>query len=225
MKITIIGAGNMGGALARGWAKSEQVGAKNITVSDLNQTTLDKIKSEFPDITVTNNNSEAVRGADIVVCAVKPWLVEPVVNGFKDVLDYSHQVVVSIAAGVMSEKLTTLFQREDGCVPPLFYVIPNIAAGFCQSMSFVSAAKGVDKATQENVRELFAAVGDSLRGGALGQSRDDDGLLWHSPCDALYSCYAGRRCGDGILSFRGIENRHADDARSGEPLERNRHAS
>ncbi len=162
MKITIIGAGNMGGALARGWAKSEQVGAKNITVSDLNQTTLDKIKSEFPDITVTNNNSEAVRGADIVVCAVKPWLVESVVNGLKDVLDYSHQVVVSIAAGVMSEKLTTLFQREDGSVPPLFYVIPNIAAEFCQSMSFVSAAKGVDKATQENVRELFAAVGDSL---------------------------------------------------------------
>lgn len=162
MKITVVGAGNMGGALARGWAKSEKVGAGCITVSDLNQETLKKIKGEFPGINVSSDNKEAVRGADIVVCAVKPWLVEPVVNGFKDVLDYDRQVVVSIAASVMSAKLTELFQRPDGKVPPLFYVIPNIAAEFGQSMSFVSAAKGVDKDTQEKVRDLFAAVGDAL---------------------------------------------------------------
>ena len=162
MKITIVGAGNMGGALARGWAKSEQVGAENITVSDLNQDTLKKIKEEFPGITVLTDNSAAVRDADVVVCAVKPWLVEPVVKGIKDSIDYDRQVVVSIAAGVMSDKLTAFFQREDGKVPPLFYVIPNIAAEFCQSMSFVSAAPGVDASTKEKVRDLFASVGDAL---------------------------------------------------------------
>lgn len=162
MKITVVGAGNMGGALARGWAKSVEVGAENITVSDLNQDTLKKIKEEFPGITVMTDNAAAVRGADIVVCAVKPWLVEPVVKGIKDSIDYDRQVVVSIAAGVMSDKLIGFFQRVDGKVPPLFYVIPNIAAEFCQSMSFVSAAPGVDQSTKEKVRDLFAAVGDSL---------------------------------------------------------------
>ena len=49
MKITVVGAGNMGGALARGWAKSAEVGAENITVSDLNQDTLKKIKDYVGD--------------------------------------------------------------------------------------------------------------------------------------------------------------------------------
>lgn len=162
MKVTVIGAGNMGGALARGWAKSSFVGPENLTVSDLNQAALDKMKEEFPAITTTTNNVEAIAGADVIICAVKPWLVEPVVKGIKDAVDYEHQLVVSIAAGVMSEKLTALFAREDGKLPALFYVIPNIAAEFCQSMSFVSAAQGVGQELKESVRDLFAAVGDAL---------------------------------------------------------------
>ena len=48
MKIAIIGAGNMGGATARGLAQSLHVSAKDISVSNPSKGKLDAIKTEFP---------------------------------------------------------------------------------------------------------------------------------------------------------------------------------
>ena len=50
MKIAIIGAGNMGGATARGLAQSQHVSAKDIFVSNPSKGKLDDIKAEFPEI-------------------------------------------------------------------------------------------------------------------------------------------------------------------------------
>ena len=48
MKTAIIGAGNMGGAIARGLAKGTIIPAGNIIVSNPTQGKLDKLKAEFP---------------------------------------------------------------------------------------------------------------------------------------------------------------------------------
>ena len=72
MKITIIGAGNMGGALVKGWVKAGMT--SNITVTAHTQKTLDSIVEASPGITAMLDNSKAVQGADIVVLAVKPGL-------------------------------------------------------------------------------------------------------------------------------------------------------
>ena len=80
MKVTIIGGGNMGGAIARGLAKGTLVKAEDITVSDPFQGILDALKADCPAINVTSNNEEAIVGADIVMLAVKPWLVERIIS-------------------------------------------------------------------------------------------------------------------------------------------------
>ena len=49
MKITIIGAGNIGGAIARGLAKGRMFKASDITCTAQSQATLDKIKAANPD--------------------------------------------------------------------------------------------------------------------------------------------------------------------------------
>ncbi|MBR5193517.1 MAG: NAD(P)-binding domain-containing protein, partial [Bacteroidaceae bacterium] len=67
MKIAIIGAGNMGGAIARGLAKGIIIKAEDISVSNPRQAKLDALKQEFPSMRVTNNTAEAVQGADIVL--------------------------------------------------------------------------------------------------------------------------------------------------------------
>lgn len=59
MKLTVIGAGNMGGALIKGWAKSGKV--DNITIADKNETLLAEFKQTFPSINVTTDNVEAVK--------------------------------------------------------------------------------------------------------------------------------------------------------------------
>ena len=50
MKITIIGAGNMGGAIARGFAAKKVFAAKDITCCDRSDATLDALKKEVPGI-------------------------------------------------------------------------------------------------------------------------------------------------------------------------------
>ena len=53
MKIAIIGAGNMGGSIARGLAKGSLIDDSDIIVSNPSAGKLEKLKKEFPCISTT----------------------------------------------------------------------------------------------------------------------------------------------------------------------------
>ena len=75
MKIAIIGAGNMGGSIARGLAKGSLIDDSDIIVSNPSAGKLEETeKRNFRVFSTTNNNLEAATGADIVILAVKPGL-------------------------------------------------------------------------------------------------------------------------------------------------------
>ncbi len=156
MKLTVIGAGNMGGALIKGWAKSGKV--DNITIADKNETLLAEFKQTFPSISVTTDNVEAVKGADIVVFVVKPWLMKLVVAEVAHVVDLEKQIIVSDAANVTTDMLAEAF----GVDGQFFYVIPNIAAEFAASMSFIAQGPGASDESLKAVEDLYAIVGDTL---------------------------------------------------------------
>lgn len=108
MKITIIGAGNMGGAIAKGLAKVNITAEGNITCTAKSGATLDKLRETCPQMRLTTNNREAVEGADIVIFAVKPWLMKEVIEQVYPALDAMHQIYISVAAGISCDEL------EDG---------------------------------------------------------------------------------------------------------------
>ena len=56
MKIAIIGAGNMGGAIARGLARGKKISSSHIFVSNRGNAKLEALKAEFPELNVTTNN-------------------------------------------------------------------------------------------------------------------------------------------------------------------------
>ena len=72
LQIAIIGAGNMGGAIARGLSKGTLVQSKNIRVSDVSQANLYAIKAFNPEITISTSNRDIIKDADIIVLAVPP---------------------------------------------------------------------------------------------------------------------------------------------------------
>lgn len=158
-KIAIIGAGNMGGAIARGLTQSNLVAS--ITVSDINQTALDQLAAFHTSISTTNNNAAAVKGADIVVLAVKPWLVQTVVEGIKEALNYQQQIVVSIAAGVSLDDLTTLFD-QNGNLPVLFRLIPNTAIDVLQSVNTIAAHSNATEEEKALVCSIFDGMGKTF---------------------------------------------------------------
>lgn len=156
MNITVIGAGNMGGALIHGWAKSGKL--SSITISDKNEALLASFKEKYPSINITTDNVTAVKGADIVIVVVKPWLMPVVLDEIKPALNLDKQIVVSDAANFTTEKLA----EQLGASGQFCYVIPNIAAEFGASMSFIAKGKDTSDDSLAKVKALYDLCGDTL---------------------------------------------------------------
>jgi len=159
MKVTIIGAGNMGGAIARGLAKGSLVSASDITCAERNRDILNNLKVVIPSVNVSFDNAESVKGSDIVIIAVKPWIVEAVVNEIKSSLDFNRQAVISIAAGVTFDQLHGFFGTDK---VSLFRVIPNTAIDVLNSMTLVSANPNATKEQTDTVVSIFNELGCAM---------------------------------------------------------------
>ena len=86
MKISIIGAGNMGSAIACGLAGKE-VFKGNITVSDASLPKLEELQKGLPGISICRGNVEACKCADVIILAVKPFMIKNVIEEIRDSLD------------------------------------------------------------------------------------------------------------------------------------------
>ena len=141
----------MGGAIALGMAKGTIVNAKNIVVADPSKANLDRLIQQVPEMNIAASNAEAVKDADIVILAVKPWLVEIVL---KDLPLKEQQILVSIAAGVSTEKLAGY--TNNGMT--IFRLIPNTAISQMASMTFVTS-NNATKEQQQLILDIFNEMG------------------------------------------------------------------
>jgi pyrroline-5-carboxylate reductase len=164
MRIAIIGTGNIGGAIIKGFVKGNYVKASEITCADKSTEALKRLLDFNADFKTTTDNVEAVRDADIIILAVKPWMVESVICQIKEEMVYGKQIVVSIAAGITFEKLGNWFCKESAVnneLPSIFRVIPNTAIEALSSMTFVSCMGNVDEHVQL-VLDIFNSVGTTM---------------------------------------------------------------
>lgn len=174
MKVAIIGAGNMGGAIARGLANGHYISAENIIVSNPSSGKLDALKREFPTIQVTHNNKEAAMDADIVIIAVKSWKVEEVVKPLR----LRHpQILVSVAAGLTFEQLAHFVDPEMS----IFRVIPNTAISQLASMTLV-AARNASGQQIEDLLKMFNEMGRTL----LIEEKDFESATALASCGIAY---------------------------------------
>jgi len=178
LQIAIIGAGNMGGAIARGLSKGTIVSSKNIRVSDVSQANLDAIKKFDDQIALFTSNREVIENADIVILAVKPWLVEVIAEEIENKIDYKKQTVVSIAAGVDFARLAELFNAE----ATLFRVIPNTAIDVLQSVSTISSFNA-SKEQEDQIVSLFGELGKAF----LVPEKQLNALMSLSSCGIAYA--------------------------------------
>ncbi len=153
-KITIIGGGNMGGAIAKGILSAGNIAAKNITVADRSQDALKALSALG--FNTTSDNSAAVSEADIVVFAVKPYLVLGVIDEVKKSVR-NEALMISIAAGVTLEQLGNAFGGNRAVVR----VIPNTAVEVGEAFVALSVKNTTDDEEKLAV-ELFSQLGLAL---------------------------------------------------------------
>lgn len=154
MKITIVGGGNMGGAIALGLAAGKLVDPSNITVINRRQLKADELQAKCAELNAVVDDYISLANADIVILALKPWLIEEFLDKHNESLQREGQLLLSVAAGV------TLDQLEDWSCKgkPVFWVMPNTAIAVKQSMTFVTSRNATDE--QLNlVVSLFEELG------------------------------------------------------------------
>lgn len=154
-KLAILGAGNMGGSMAQGFRKTGILSPASITVSDPDEEKLEFFKQLG--LTVTTDNRQAVKGADIIITAVKPYLTEAVLQEIQNDIDPHNQTLVIVAAGITSHHVNSIL----GTTVPLFLAMPNTASAICESMTCLASSN----ATQEQMNQMvhfFNAIGKTF---------------------------------------------------------------
>lgn len=151
--VGIIGAGSMGGSIARGLVAAGVVDAKNIYVSD----PLESCTAPLADlgINVLHSSSELVAaGTDVVVIAVKPQVLPDVMAPLASGLE--GRLVVSIAAGVALATLEEILPKSR-----VVRVMPNLPIQVLSGATAVAPGPDVREQEVELVRSLFAALGSA----------------------------------------------------------------
>ena len=97
-KLAVIGAGKIGAAIVRGAVKADLVSKDQILASDVSEALRQAAERELG-IKTTSDNKAACAFADIVVLAVKPQILDGVVDEIANTIGNA-KLVVSVAAGV-----------------------------------------------------------------------------------------------------------------------------
>ncbi len=151
----------MGGAIAAGAIKAGIVAAGDVVISHLDPKCHDLFGEYLSQIVIENDNAKAVEGADLVVVAVKPWLMSEVLGDICPAVDRKKQALVSIAAGVDFEALSQMMKCEEAGEMGMYRIIPNTAIAIAQSTSFI--CKHNTTSTQdEQLLSIFDSLGASF---------------------------------------------------------------
>ena len=110
MNIGFIGAGNMARAIIGGILANQVVTTAEVHASAPSESTRVKVAEEFG-IATFASNAEVAAWADMVVLAVKPYMMETAIDDIVDVIS-PDTVVVSIAAGKTLEWIDQAFGME-----------------------------------------------------------------------------------------------------------------
>jgi pyrroline-5-carboxylate reductase len=152
-KIGFIGSGNMGEAMISGLINSGASKPENISCSDISTEKLQQISNKYGVIT-SNSNIEVATGADIIILAIKPQIMVPVLQEIKESLDMS-KIVISIAAGVPLAAIESCLNKD----LRLIRVMPNIAVAVREGAAAIAAGEHTKKEDIDLAMAIFNSVG------------------------------------------------------------------
>ena len=152
-KISIIGGGNLGTAIARGLVASSEFQAETITITRRSRQALERLQEEG--FATTTDNVAAIKDATLIVIAVRPKQMDAVLNELSEVLDSSRQVVVSTVSDVRIRDI----QEHIGTAVPIIRAMPNIGVAVSESMTCLACLESVPLSAKERVSEVFEQLG------------------------------------------------------------------
>ena len=154
-KITIIGGGNLGRAIAEGLLSGGHHAAASITITRRQTAKLADLAEQG--VQVTADNAQAASTADVIVLAIKPHQIIDVLREINPVLRATEQMLISVVTGVSIAEM----QEVCGERISLFRAMPNTAIAIRESMTCV-ATSNASAAEQDYVVQLFNKLGKAV---------------------------------------------------------------
>ncbi|MEO0366016.1 MAG: pyrroline-5-carboxylate reductase [Pseudomonadota bacterium] len=154
--IGFIGAGNMafaivGGLIRAGWPPG------TITVTDPNPGALSRYRQLAVGIRTSQNNDDAVLGAEALVMAVKPQVFVDVAEQLDQLKIAPDCVVISVAAGITLDTMNQVFPDQ-----PLVRCMPNQGALVGHGATGLHANGECSGAQRDLAERILASTGTSV---------------------------------------------------------------
>ncbi len=150
-KIGFIGAGMMAEAIARGLLKVG-VSPDAMSASDPDECRR-RVFCEMG-IRCTDDNRSVAESVDILLLAVKPFLIHQVLEGLAHVIK-PHQLVISIAAGITTGSIESVIETD----APVVRVMPNTPALLGEGASGIAPGKHAAPEHLALAAEVLGACG------------------------------------------------------------------
>lgn len=141
-KILLVGLGKMGGALLKGWSRTN-----SFVVSTLDPNTND---SDY------QSSEEITTKFDVIVLAVKPQIIAEVTDSLKQIITPS-TLVLSIAAG----KTISFYEGLLGQETAIIRAMPNTPALVGKGISVLCGNKSTTQTQAQLAMNLMSSVGDA----------------------------------------------------------------
>lgn len=152
IRLAVIGTGVMGEAMMAGLVDRRLVDAARVVCSHPRAERRDALVTAHG-VGVTADNAAAASTADIVLLAVKPQMLAPVLAELRGTLR-DDQLVVSVIAGASTHALATNLQH-----PAVVRTMPNTPAQIGQGVTVWFATDSVDERGRARVRAMLSALG------------------------------------------------------------------
>jgi len=152
--IGIIGGGNMGRALLKGLSATSP--RPGLLAWDALEDCRKQLAAEFP-VSIPDGNRALVKAANIIILAVKPQVIDPVLREIAPVLNPEH-LLISIAAGIPCRKLEASLQHP----VPVVRIMPNTPALVNRGISALAAGRNATPRHLEIAKNLFSCLGETV---------------------------------------------------------------
>jgi pyrroline-5-carboxylate reductase len=156
-RICVLGTGKAGEALVAGLLSSGWAKPGDIVATARHQERLDELAERYG-IETTLANGEAVKGAEVVVIAVKPQDIEGLLGDIRGAVEPS-QTVLSIAAAIPTE----LIESRLGDAVPVVRAMPNTPVTVQEGMAGVAPGTHARDEQLALAEEVLDSVGRSVR--------------------------------------------------------------
>jgi len=154
-KIAILGAGNIGTAIATGLVDSGKYDASTIALTRRRIAMLEPFKDQG--FYVTKSNEEAIKRSEVIILAVEPSQIKDLLNQIGPFLHPDKHLLISVVSGVEIAYMESILSDKVNVVRAM----PNTAIAIGESMTCICTDNG-NSDILDTATEIFNTVGKTV---------------------------------------------------------------